>query len=100
MPCEGGYSGEQQAEMRAIRQSLCYILTCYETGWSFMDALDDNPWLDEWWKKHKRQDAEERERERLIADREARRAEVLATLTPEQRAALGFNREDVYESWR
>lgn len=100
MPCsDGGPSYEQIQEQRNIPAILCALLSSLEARGSLDEALIacdwaeagvSRQWTEAWWRRHKVEDAERREREERHRDREALREATLRKLTGEEKSILGL----------
>jgi hypothetical protein len=103
MPCRDEqademYRREYRAETENVQKMLCGVLTCITSVGQFDNLMRKVDWveagvtrsqLEDWWTKHKSEDAA---RKAADADRLAlqqHKAAALAKLTPEERKALG-----------
>ncbi len=111
MPCNDGadvryYYEEDLKKLKKVEAALCGVLTVLENvpdDWGINLTVDDildvvdwkeagikRAWLEDWWEEHKKEDASRREREEQNRITQAKRAEALSKLTPEERKLLGI----------
>ncbi len=77
--------GRELKELRLTLRNLCAHVE--RSGWSLTTEAD------EWWKKQKQEEVKEEERRKAKEDRERVAGIARGKLTPEERVALGLNRE-------
>jgi len=89
MPCESGPSYDPSGDLDKVTRILCGVLrklSDYE--------ISPNKLLDaegqEWWQEHQAQDARREAAERAAQEREQRRQDALAKLSPEEKSLLGL----------
>jgi hypothetical protein len=89
----GAERNKMQARLDKLTEMLCSVLVLVDS------AVPLRPDIEAWWTEHKRRDrerhlAEERalEYKKAREEQEAKRAEFIAKMTPEERKLLGLNR--------
>ena len=109
MPCmDGGYNDEVRVSQESVTEHkmleavLCGILTAAGKGIHVAGPtglLDNIDWkeagvkrktLEQWWKKHKKEDEARRVREAAAKRKDDLRKIAIGKLTPEELAALGI----------
>lgn len=102
MPCnDGGYPGSTRVEyVEHGNQTsrLCAVFTVLEHRGLLQSVLDACDWKEagvskastlDWWARHKEQDYQRRVHEKAEATRKAKKKEILAKLSPEEKKILG-----------
>ena len=101
MPCNDGGPSPREVEYENTNALLCAIVRVLEKYDNLDHALNQVDWAEAgvtkatfhaWWERHKRLDAERRQREAETARLTALRRSAEAKLTPEEREAMLHHR--------